>query len=449
MTTDTEAALLARLIAEITGLLPPTWESAKLVYRAVGDNEFIQLAGVEEGGGRPGGIKAAELRLPHSPIPDLLRRHREITADPDEGAWSVLTYQLRNSDGETDWSVSAGSAAECIRTEDVTPADCATELQRFPRPEERLPAWMRELLHLHRAAQDHTPVPQAEGDLVALLPAGTERLFVQARAKLADLVPGAGRLGIGEPARDGWSVTHAEGVWFVLAPGGSIQPHAEARRAVAHAMAGIMADADMEINSAVLTLAGILTRQRRPRKNQQAWMLHDIGRELASRTAGSPRPRNSPPCIALDPLHNRPGGYFICFPEPAPQKGSFVTVHDLYVMVADKVLPKPSPSPKPISTPPTAVLPVGTVVDTYGDPADPFVFDIETPFLLRGLWGTPSDHAYHRYRVEKPIQARTGLFEPGPLGADPPPPNTGMGYHLPDSITALLDSGHLVEVSDD
>ncbi|TDC90351.1 TNT domain-containing protein [Actinomadura sp. 7K507] len=449
MTDDPETTLLQRLIDEVAGLLPDTWEKATLTYRAIGDHEVVQLTGSETGRRYPSGIHAAGRRLPRTGVPDLLRRHREITYDPDEGPWAAFTYNLWKKDGVTDWGVSARSPAEVAWTDEIAPADCAADLQRFPRPDGSIPPWMRTLLDLHDAAQNFAAAPQRENDLVALLPAGSERLFMRARMKLADFVPGASPLRFGVPAENSWTVAHADGAWLAVGPGGDVFPYAEPHRAVAHAMAGVMTDAGMEVNSTVLMDVRILSLQRKPKKGQQAWLFGDTGRELNVRTADSPRPHGDGPYISLDSLHNRPDGHFVCFPGPAPEESAYVSVHDVFMMLAENVLPKPAPEPQAAPEPPSEVLEAGMEVDAYGDSAGSFVYTVGTPFLRRGLWGSPSDYSYHLYRVAKPIRAYTGLFAPGPMGSDPQPPDTGIGFYLVDSIADLVASGHLVEITAD
>ncbi|MFG2084962.1 TNT domain-containing protein [Spirillospora sp. NPDC048824] len=449
MTNDPETTLLQQLIDEVTGLLPDTWTRAELTYRAIGDHEVIYLTGNETGRSYPSGIRAAGRRIPRTGIPGLLRRHREITYHPDQGTWPSFSYKLRNKNGVADWGVSARPPAEFAWTDEITPADCAAELQRFPRPDGAVPEWMRSLLDLHHAARTYSPVPQRESDLVALLPPGMEQLFMRARVKLADFVPGAGTLRIGAPGEGHWTVAHTGDAWLAVAPGGDAAPYAEPHRAVAHAMAGVMTDAGMEINSAVLSVVQIITGERIPRDDQQAWTFGDVGRELSVRRSNSPRPDGTGPYIHLDPLHNRPEDHFVCFPGAAPEEGAYVSVHEVLMMLAESGLPAPAPEPEAAPEPPSEVLETGREVDAYGDPANCFVYTIGTPFLRRGLWGAPSDYAYHVYRVEKPIRAHTGLFAPGPLGSDPSPPDTGMGFYLADSIADLVASGHLAEITGD
>lgn len=446
---DPETALIQQMIDELVALFPETWEDASLTYRAIGDNELIMLGGSEKGRRYPSGIRAAERRIPRTGIPDLLRRHREITYHPDYGAWAGFKYKLWKKNGVADWGVSGIRPDKTPRRDEIGPADCAAELQRYPRPDDGIPGWMRPLLDLHRAAQTYGFAPQRERDLVALLPAGLERLFAQARVKLADFVPGAGTLHVGAPGEGRWTVAHVEGAWLAVGPGGDVVPYAEPQQAVAHAMAGIMAEAGMEISSAVLDKARIVSPRRLPREGQHAWMTDDAGRELNTRTVAAPRPRGGGPYIALDRLHNRPAGPFVCHPGPAPEEGAYASVHEVLMMLAEGSLPKPAPTPEAAPEPPSEVLEPGMEVDAYGDPVNCFVYEIGTPFLRRGLPGSPGDHDYHVYRVERPVHAYTGLFAPGPLGSDPPPPDTGMGFYLVDSIADLIASGHLVEITGD
>ncbi|XRQ10848.1 glycohydrolase toxin TNT-related protein [Actinomadura welshii] len=450
--TSPETRLIQRLVDEVAALLPEGWETATLTYWAVGDYEAVSLGGTErEHRGYPAGIRAAGRRIPGTRVPGLLRRHREMTSDPERtvGAWPELTYKLWNKDGAAEWSVSASDLDKFPRVDELAPADCVIELRRFPRSAENIPEWMRALVDLHQAAEAYTGAPQRESELVALLPPGTERLFARAREKLVDFVPGAGTLHAGTPREGAWTVAHSGGAWLAVGPGGDVHPYAEPQRAAAHAMAGIMAAAGMEINSTVLRAARILRLQRYPAKGEQAWLLDDDGRKLSRLTDCSPRPDGPGAYISLDPLHNRPDEYFVCVPGPAPEEGSYVSVHKVYMKFAEKVLPVPAPQPEAVPEPPSEVLEPGMEVDAYGDPVNCFVYTVGTPFLRRGLWGSPDDHDYHRYRVAKPIRAYTGLFAPGPLGGDPPPPDTGMGFYLVDSIADFVASGHLVEIPGD
>ncbi|GAA2161683.1 glycohydrolase toxin TNT-related protein [Actinomadura napierensis] len=450
-----EEAHLQRMVDEVVRLLPDGWQEAQLLYRAVGDHEVIRLTGRDRDG-HPRGIYRASRALPHSEIPAMLRRHRQMTYHPDYGAWLSLTYSLRNRPDGPEWGVEADPPDEFAWTDEVTPADAAAELALFPRPEENVPGWLDRLNALHTIGRAFDPdalrtAPQDEDDLTRLLPPGLEELFTRARAKLDDYVPGADRLRIGSLADGCWTIAHTDGAWLAIGPGPVVLPFGEPRAATVHAMAGVMADAGMEINSQVLYTAGILRRERAPRKKQDAWVPASGTDSPTARTYSSPRPTGPGLYVPLEGMANRPGGYFVCFPGPPPEHGAFVSVDEVYRALAGIGLPVPTPEPEPepetLPEPPSETLPVGKEVDTYHDPADRYVFDIGTPWLRRGhinLHGL----TYRIYRVRKPLRGYTVLFEVGPIGSGTPPEETGMGYNLVHSIADLVASGHLVEITE-
>jgi hypothetical protein len=323
---------------------------------------------------------------------------------------------------------------------------------------------MRELAERHEIAEAFDPGeilarPQAESELVALLPVGGEQIFARARAKLADFVPqGGGLLQIGRLVEGRWSVVHADSAWLAVrfADGGCAQgvAFADAHSALAHAMGHIMAEEKTELNSEILRVARVLSRRQKPRAGRDAWMLDESGSEGGRRTCDSPRPSvvaaEHDSYIALDPLHNRPGGYFVCSPGPLPETGPYISVREAFELAARKVLPKPPPPEEPRREPPGEVLPVGAEVDAYEHHDQCFVFAIGTPEDRRGLWDRSKEPTYHVYRVEKPLRVYPGLFAawrpPGDEPAENPPPDEGQGYYLVDSIEDFLRSGHLVEI---
>ncbi|MDL4814890.1 glycohydrolase toxin TNT-related protein [Actinomadura opuntiae] len=454
MNPEEERAHLQRMIDELVRLLPDGWHDARLTYRAVGDYEVIRLVGHEEDPYQRGIFEASRL-LPQTGIPDMLRRHREMTHHPDDGAWMSLAYSVRGGAEAPVWSVEADPPEEFPWADEVTPADAATELARYPRPDDRTPQWLAHLAALHTIGQAFDPetlrqAPQAETDLARLLPPGLEDLFTTARAKLADYVPGVDRLRAGTIADGCWTIAHTTGAWLAIGPDSAVHPFGDPRAATVHAMAGVMADAGMEINSQVLLVARVLRRNRVPRKRQDAWTLASGADSPAAGAYDSVRPAGPGPYIALDALANRPGGYFVCFPGPRPEDGAFISVHDIYGALAGTGLPtavpEPAPEPEPRPEPPSEILPVGKEVDTYHPPADRYVFDIGTPWERRGhinLHGL----TYRVYRVQKPLRGYNALFHLGPIGSGTPPPETGMGYNVVHSIADLVASGHLVEIT--
>ncbi|MWA06018.1 glycohydrolase toxin TNT-related protein [Actinomadura sp. LD22] len=449
MTPEEEKAHLQGLIDEVVRLLGGGWRDARLTYRAVGGHEVVQLTGHEDGSA-PGAVARAARLVPGSAIPALLRRHREMTYHPDYGAWLSLAYSLWNRPDGLEWGVEADQPDEFAWADEIAPADAAAELARFPRPDAYVPGWLGRLSALHAAGEAFSPdtlrtAPQ--DDLAAQLPA----LFGRARERLAAYVPGVDRLRVGTVADGCWTIARTDGAWLAIGPDASVRPFDDPRAATVHAMAGVMADAGLEINSQVLQTAGIITRQRSARKKQDAWNLAaDPDDSPVTRTYASPRPTSPGPFIALEGMANRPGGYFVCFPGPAPEHGPYVSVHEVCRRLAAIGLPvpapEPPPEPEPAPEPLGETLPAGKEVDTYHDPADRFVFEIGTPWLRRGH-NTLRGLTYRVYRVQKPLRARPVLFEAGPIGSDAPPEETGMGYTLVDPIADLVASGHLVEIT--
>ncbi|MBD2900351.1 hypothetical protein amrb99_93550 [Actinomadura sp. RB99] len=455
MTPEEEEAHLQRMIDELVRLLPDDWHDARLSYRAVGDHEVVRLAGHQDEDRSGRGILEAGRRLAHTGIPELLRRHREMTYHPDDGAWMSLTYSLRGGARAPEWDVEADPPEEFPWADEVAPSDAATELERFPRPADRTPEWLGRLAALHAAGQAFDPRtlqrnPQDETDLTRQLPSGLEALFTAARRRLADYVPGVDRFRVGTVDDGCWTIARTSGAWLAIGPDSAVRPFADPRAAAVHAMAGVMADAGMEINSQVLHVTGVLKRERALRKRQDAWTLAPGDDSPAASAFDAVRPAGPGPYIALDPMANRPGGYFVCFPGPRPGHGAFVSVHEIYRALAGTGLPvpapEPEPEPEPRPEPPSEILPAGKEVDTYHPPADRYVFDIGTPWERRGhinLTGL----TYRVYRVQKPLRGYTVLFHVGPIGSGTPPPETGMGYNLVHSIADLVASGHLVEIT--
>ncbi|MBA9001806.1 glycohydrolase toxin TNT-related protein [Thermomonospora cellulosilytica] len=98
-------------------------------------------------------------------------------------------------------------------------------------------------------------------------------------------------------------------------------------------------------------------------------------------------------------------------------------------------------------------IPVGTEVDAYGDRDEPFVYLIGTPFSRRNLRGGPQHHAYHVYRVVRPLQGYPHIFAPWPFypseddPAEPRPGEKRGGWYLGETIEELIRAGCLVEIT--
>lgn len=152
----------------------------------------------------------------------------------------------------------------------------------------------------------------------------------------------------------------------------------------------ILAECDAEINSTVLTSAGLIYLEEAPRKNVRAWMLTRYPRNGAlqtQRSRSAERPGGAEArrhrYICLKGLHNRPGGYFVCRPGPPPAKGQFVSTRRIFEFCAAQRLPKAAPPPEPAPDEPVLpreTLPAGLELDAYGDTAR------SPPCSTRGNW---------------------------------------------------------------
>ncbi|MFC5745155.1 glycohydrolase toxin TNT-related protein [Actinomadura rugatobispora] len=464
MEREREDRLLSDIATLLVHLFPGGWEKAEVTYRAVGRSyERISVGG---GLVNPKHLKRhstrtatafipAEELLPASGVFDLLRRLRSEMYEARRGTWVQVGVGVYCAiGGRPQWGVTYKRADEVAWGAEVPAAACVEELRAFPR--EDVPEWMSRAAGAQAAADAVDPgVVQEERELVAALPAGLEHLFVRARDLVRDVAPRAsGRFLAGRVADGRWSVVRApgEGGWAVVGGGGAV-PFEHVREAVAYAVGGVLAGAGAEVNSAVLELAGLLHRRTEPDSGRDAWMLTAEGGRVGARTRGLPRPESGA-FVALGPIHNRPVGcgYFACETGPPPERGGFVSTHEVFERLAGQMLPHPAPEPEAPEAAPVEVLPPGTELDAYGGTDRPFLFEIGTPFSVRGLYGTADAHPYRVYRVERPLRVHPGLFAGTaifPTGEElrNPPEEPGRGYYLVDSIADLVASGLLTEIT--
>ncbi|XVQ10062.1 TNT domain-containing protein [Spirillospora sp. CA-255316] len=464
---EREDRLLSDIATLLVHLFPGGWEKAEVTYRAVGRSyERVSVSG---GLVNPRHLNRhspktatafipAEELLPESGVFDLLRRLRSEMYERGRGTWVQVGVGVYCAiGGKPRWGVTYRGADEIAWEAEVPAAACAEELRLFPRDEEHVPDWMRRAVQAQAAADAVDPeAVQDERELVT----GRERLFLRARDLVRDVAPqAADRFLAGRVADGCWSVLRApgDGVWAV-AGGGEAVPFDDVREAVAYAVGGVLAGAGAEVNSAVLELAGLLHRRTEHDSGRDAWMLTAEGGRVGARTRGLVRPEPGPgrSFVALGAVHNRPAGcgYFVCESGPPPERGGFVSTHEVFARLAEQVLPPAAPEPETEAgeAAPAVVLPPGTELDAYGDADRPFLFEIGTPFSVRGLYGTADAHPYRVYRVERPLRATPGLFAATaifPAGEElrNPPGEQGRGYYLVDSIADLVASGHLTEIT--
>lgn len=87
------------------------------------------------------------------------------------------------------------------------------------------------------------------------------------------------------------------------------------------------------------------------------------------------------------------------------------------------------------------LLPPGTEVDRYGEPGGNVTYAARTHYQHRSLPPDWSSFPYHAYRLQRPLEALTGLAVPW---FDQP--GGGIAFVLPRSINELIAEGTLVEI---
>jgi hypothetical protein len=458
---------LDALATLVIHLLPGGWREAELRYFACGGHRHATLNGKMVDGRRLGHPvqKAGDL-LPGSGAFELLDRLRADMYEPARGTWASLVFSVRSGHDEPRWAIGVRYLDEISWESWLPAAEVAAELARYPRPEDLVPEWARRARALHEAAESFDPrtvlaAPQSEQRLIEQLGQDDPQLFVRARTVLRDYAPeAAGRLLIGRLAPGAWSVVRAEPAWLSVRQGDGgehrVVPFGDARSALAHAMGGLLAEAGAEVNTEVLKDARIIKRSANPRKGWSAWQFDENHSRLYVTTRHSPRPPASKAggdsYIALEQFNNRPYEYFVCPPGPPPETGAYAGVRQIFETVAGNRLPRPRPDEEPRPQPRLETLPAGTEVDAYGDHDEPFVYCLGTPFSRRNLRGGPEHHAYHVYRVLRPLSGYPHLFAPWPFhpSEDNPPPRPGdawAGWYLGETIEELIRAGHLVEIT--
>ncbi|WP_119727962.1 TNT domain-containing protein [Thermomonospora amylolytica] len=447
-------------------LMPGGWEEAELRYFAWGDHRQATLDGTMVDARRlryP--IYAAGELLPRSGAFELLDRLRADMYRPEDGAWVSLYFRVRSGHGRQRWRVRVRYLDDLGWQSRPPAAEIAAELARYPRPDDLVPEWARYACMLHEAAESFDPrtvlaAPQSEQRLLEQLGRDDPQLFVQARAILRDYAhEAAERLLIGRLAPGAWSLVRAEPAWLAVRydDGGEhhVVPFGDARSALAHAMGGLLAEAGTEVNTEVLSAGRLIARNVDHMKGWSAWRFGDNYGHLHVATRHSPRPPASQAegdsYIALEQFNNRPYEYFVCQPGPPPETGAYASVRQIFEAVARHRLPRPREIEEPPSEPRLETIPVGTEVDSYGDHDTPFVYRIGTPFTRRDLRGGRRHddyHAYHVYRVVRPLQAYLYVIEPWPFhpGEDDPAEEWG-GWYLDETIEELIRTGYLVEIT--
>lgn len=307
--------------------------------------------------------------------------------------------------------------------------------------------------------------PQDEHDLVAALRPEHPMLFAHARRLLSNTTRnGAGRFQVGRIAPGRRSVILGETGWVAVRPadgtGWNTATFDDARSAVACAVAGLMCEERVGVNSRLLEIAGVLKSVLVPqddgRTRRSEWRPHTVGVEIQERFQDASGPTATTVTgdgayLGLEALLASPPGYFNAVPGPPPEDGPYVSVHEVFEHFVRNSLPDPV-EPENTGGDGAVSLPEGTELDAYGDTDQVIAYEPGTPFSKRALWGSAEDHAYHRYRVLRPLRTypclwfRTSVLPAG-AEASAAPGGSGRGHFLVDSIDTLVADGHLAEVS--
>ncbi|MBO2460223.1 glycohydrolase toxin TNT-related protein [Actinomadura violacea] len=287
-----------------------------------------------------------------------------------------------------------------------------------------------------------TVLPQDEHELTCALAPESPILFYRARRLLGDWTrDAAARFRVGRVEDGCWSVLRTGDGWqAVRGAGGEAGVHGTARAAVARAVGGLLAEAGTGLNPQVFRMAGIIRPAPDDYTDWGPWFLTEDGERLRDESERGPRPGPEVPCVPLERLLDRGHGYFTLRRESAPERGGFVTVHQVFEMAACHRLPDGPGVP-------AETLPEGTVLDGYGPDDQVFLYDPDTPFHKRGLQGRADSYEHRFYEVRRPL-----LLHPAfplehtvlPLGR---PTDDGRGYYLVDSVAALLRDGCLAETA--
>ncbi|MBE1533357.1 hypothetical protein H4W34_003190 [Actinomadura algeriensis] len=409
MTVSNVDERLNEIASLLVHIMPECWEQAHVVYSAVGASfEAVTIGGGladpgflnEYNRASVGSMREAEELVPVSGVYELLRELRSRMYEEGRGAWWRMVLIVRchadspspSAEGLPQWKVKFEYPQHIdwrdddFWRENITPAAAYEDLTMFPRNAENIPAWLEQLASVHVPAVDFDPQeilrsPQREKHLTSLLPAGLEELFSAARRCLLELLPPelVDRFQIGRLADGSWSVIAAPPSWLAVRmdEGGCTEVHAFAkpRPAVAFAVGAVLAEAGTEVNSSILRAAGVLSKEKSPRKLINAWTLGDYrsnAGKASRRTLAAARPKGRAAArrryVELWPLHNRPGGHFVCRPGPPPAKGAFVSTHEIFRWHAENLLPQEAPptvDPHAENAFPREMLAVGMELDAY------------------------------------------------------------------------------------
>ncbi|MBE1533358.1 hypothetical protein [Actinomadura algeriensis] len=299
-------------------------------------------------------------------------------------------------------------------------------------------------------------VPQDEYELVGRLYPESAWMFVWGRRLLRDMVGGGvSRFLVGRLGPGCWSVLHTDSAWIALRCADGAMParpvHAvacdSAREAVAHAAAGMIVDAGVAIDSHLLWDLGFVEPARDPSSVPLVWKPTEQARKLDSSSRDDGRARYGTDGFALELLRGRPARFCVLPPGPMPDDGLFLNRHELFMSLSHSRLPGD------FAVSSGEELPAGKLLEGYGSPERPYLFSLRTPFERQGLPQTAGGHEWHIYLTRRPLWTFPGFpveettVPAAGMTRTTGPSTGGQGYLFRDSVSSLLRSGEIIEVS--
>ncbi|MFE3956881.1 hypothetical protein ACFXPS_22165 [Nocardia sp. NPDC059091] len=133
---EAQTELLTQITAQIQLALPAGWSRLQAGYDAVGDYTACSALVWMQNGALFG------TALPDSVVQGFANL-RAGMARPETGTWLHATYWLNDPDR---FSIEYDRQGIPQFEVPATAKDCARELELYPRSDENIPGWMRELL---------------------------------------------------------------------------------------------------------------------------------------------------------------------------------------------------------------------------------------------------------------------------------------------------------------
>lgn len=128
-----QTSLEAAIARQVDEAVAPDWESVRFEVALAGNVTSGMLYVKRDGQEEP--------EFPPSGISRRLKELKQMTAQPEAGAWLSLTMNLAPSGG---LDISYNFDEKPSFGFEISARDYELELERFPRAEEAVPVWWRE-----------------------------------------------------------------------------------------------------------------------------------------------------------------------------------------------------------------------------------------------------------------------------------------------------------------